>query len=181
MGSLVVVCDLVPKGVHHGGVGGGMTAKKSVSDILSYCFVCVFIISQYHNGTGNNISFKFGAAGAIFIFESEKHHGIQSLKTDTLIVSAFDTLIHVHDKTLPQSLICTEDISLYTVHIKLIITKFWLNNIFARNNIQHSIRLNKQKEKVFMHYIWLVMLHIWVICFKHMATWKRCRDMQKVW
>ena len=50
------------------------------------------------------------------------------------------------------------------------------------NNLQ-SIRLNKQKgkNKVFtlLRYIWLAMLHIRVICFEHMATWKRCSDMQK--
>ena len=45
------------------------------------------------------MSFKTGAAGAIFIFESEKHHGIQPLKTDTLTVSAFDAFIHVHDES----------------------------------------------------------------------------------
>ena len=32
-----------------------------------------------------------------------------------------------------------------------------------------------------LHYIWLAMLPIQVICFEHMATWKRCSDyMQKV-
>ena len=30
------------------------------------------------------------------------------------------------------------------------------------------------------HYIQLVIWHIWVICFEHMAAWTRCRDMQKV-
>ena len=43
--------------------------------------------------------------------------------------------------------------------------------------------LNKQKgKKVFalLHYIRLVLLHIWVICFEHMAAWKGCCDMQKV-
>ena len=55
-----------------------------------------------------------------------------------------------------------------------------LHNIVARNNIQHSIWLNRQKEKeeVFtsLHYICLVMLHIWVICFEHRdaVTWKVC-------
>ena len=54
----------------------------------------------------------------------------------------------------------------------------------AINNVQQSIRLNKQKEKkkVFMllHYIRLVMLRIRVICFEHIAAWKRCSDMRKV-
>ena len=31
-----------------------------------------------------------------------------------------------------------------------------------------------------LHYIQVVMLHIRVICFEHMATWKRCCDMRKV-
>ena len=31
-----------------------------------------------------------------------------------------------------------------------------------------------------LHYIQLVMLHIWVICFEHMAAWKRC-EMRKVY
>ena len=58
-----------------------------------------------------------------------------------------------------------------------------LHSIVARNNIQQSIRLNNQKgeKKVFalLHYIRLIMLHIRVICFEHMAAWKRC-DMRKV-
>ena len=58
-----------------------------------------------------------------------------------------------------------------------------LHKIVARNNIQQSIRLNKQKEKkevfALLHYIRLVMLHIQVVCFEHMAAWKRC-DMRKV-
>ena len=70
------------------------------------------------------MSSKSGAAGEILIFVSEKRHGIRPLKTDTLTVSAFDVFIHVHDESKPQSPICTEEISLYTVHIKSIITKF---------------------------------------------------------
>ena len=70
------------------------------------------------------MSSKSGAAGAIFIFESEKLHGIRPLKTGMIMVSAFDAFIHIQFKTLPQSLICTEEILLYnyTVHIKLIIS-----------------------------------------------------------
>ena len=59
--------------------------------------MCAFIIGQYHSG--NNMSSKSGAAGEILFFESEKRHGIQPLKTDTLTVSAFDAFIHVHDKS----------------------------------------------------------------------------------
>ena len=52
-----------------------------------------------------------------------------------------------------------------------------LHKIVARNNVQQSIRLNKQKGKkgfALLHYIQLVMLHIRVVCFEHMAAWKRC-------
>ena len=43
---------------------------KSVSNTLSCCcFVCAFIIGQYHSG--NNMSSKSGAAGEILFFESE--------------------------------------------------------------------------------------------------------------
>ena len=31
-----------------------------------------------------------------------------------------------------------------------------------------------------LHYIWVVMLHIQVICFECMAAWKGCYDMRKV-
>ena len=45
---------------------------KSVSNTLSCCcFVCAFIIGQYHSG--NNMSSKSGAAGEILFFQSEKH------------------------------------------------------------------------------------------------------------
>ena len=45
------------------------------------------------------MSCKSGAAGAIFIFESEKCHGIQPLKTDTLTLGASDAFMHVYDKS----------------------------------------------------------------------------------
>ena len=45
------------------------------------------------------MSSKSGAAGAIFIFESEKHHGIRPLKMDTLTVNAFNAFIHVHNES----------------------------------------------------------------------------------
>ena len=122
--QVALVYDLVPKGEQMGGSDFWLSIK-SVSNTLSCCcFVCAFITGQYHSG--NNISFKSGAAGEILFFESEKRHEIQPLKKG-----------HAHDecfqcfhsctwwiKTLPQSPICTKEISLYTVHIKLIITKF---------------------------------------------------------
>ena len=40
--------------------------------------------------------------------------------------------------------------------------------------------MSKKKKNAPWHYIQLVILHIQVICFEHMATWKRCCDMQKV-
>ena len=70
---------------------------KSISNTLSCCFVCAFIIGQYHSG--NNMSSRSGAAGEILFFESEKRHKIRPLKTDTLTVSAFDAFIHVHDES----------------------------------------------------------------------------------
>ena len=45
------------------------------------------------------MSSKSGAAGEILIFESEKRHGIQPLKMDTLTMSAFGAFIHVHDES----------------------------------------------------------------------------------
>ena len=131
-------------------------------------------------------------------------------------------------KTLPQSPTCTEEILLYTVHIKSISTKFcfwqsgeeltfsfiktllhvtvvrhcirrqcfillpniWVvfkiyfaipHKIVAINNVQQSIKQARGKKIiVLLHYIQLAMLHIWVICFEHMAAWKRCSDMRKV-
>ena len=68
-----------------------------MSNTLSCCFVCAFVNGQYHSG--NNMSSKSGSAGEIFIFESEKRHGIRPLKTDTLTVSAFDAFIHVLDES----------------------------------------------------------------------------------
>ena len=128
-----------------GGAGGGggvdfWLSIKSVSNTLfCCCFVCVFIIGQYHSG--NNMSSKSGAAGEILFSESEKSHDIWPLKTDTLMVECFRCFHWCiwRIKTLPQSLICTEEILLYTVHIKLIITKFcfWsrrLRNI-PRSNV----------------------------------------------
>ena len=59
-----------------------------------------------------------------------------------------------------------------------------LHKIVAINNVQQCIRLNKQKEKkkvfALLHYFWSAMLHIRVICFQHMAAWKRRSDTCKV-
>ena len=64
------------------------------------------------------MSSKSGAAGEILFFESEKRHEIQTLKMDTLTVSAFDAFIHVHDESnYYLSPICAEVILLYKVHI----------------------------------------------------------------
>ena len=55
-----------------------------------------------------------------------------------------------------------------------------INGEYAQKcqNHKNCGELHKQKEKTrFSH---LVMLHIWVICFQHMAAWKRRCDMQKV-
>ena len=45
------------------------------------------------------MSSKSEAAGEIVFFESEKRHKIRPLKTDMLMVSAFDAFIHVHDES----------------------------------------------------------------------------------
>ena len=72
--------------------------KKSVLNTLfCCCFVCAFILGQYHSG--NNMRSKSGAAGEILFFESEKCHEIQPPKTDTLMVSAFDAFIHIYDES----------------------------------------------------------------------------------
>ena len=54
---------------------------------------------------------------------------------------------------------------------------------FKNKNKKTTTTLNKQKEKkknTRLHYIWVVMLHIQVVCFERIATWKGCYDMQKV-
>ena len=73
--QLISLYDLVPM-VHKCGVKflTIIVLIKSVSNTLSCCcFVCAFIIGQYH--CGNNMSSKSGAAGEIVIFKSEKCHG----------------------------------------------------------------------------------------------------------
>ena len=45
------------------------------------------------------MSSKSEAAREILFFESEKHHEIRPLKTDTLTVSTFDAFVHVHDES----------------------------------------------------------------------------------
>ena len=45
------------------------------------------------------MSSKSGTAGEILFFECAKRHEIQPLKTDTLMVSAFDAFSHVHDES----------------------------------------------------------------------------------
>ena len=123
----------MPKGCANGASDFWLSIK-SVSNTLSCCcFVCVFIIGQYHSG--NNMSSKSEAAGEFFFFwkwkvprvstpENRHAHGeyFQCFHSRTWWI-----------KTLPQSLICTEEISLYTVHIKLIITKFCFWSYRLRN------------------------------------------------
>ena len=125
--QLISLYDFVPK-VHKCRVKflAVIVLIKSVSNTLSCCcFVCAFIIGQYHSG--NNMSSKSGAAGEIVIFKSEKHHGIWPLKTGTLTMSASDAFIHVHDESKHylshQSV--KQEILLSRVHITLIIIKFW--------------------------------------------------------
>ena len=80
------------------GVGFLNVNKNPFETLLSCCcFVCAFIVGQYHSG--NNMSSKSGAAGETLIFESEKCHEIWPLKTDMLTVSVFNAFIHVHDES----------------------------------------------------------------------------------
>ena len=57
----------MPKGAQMG-VDFWLSIKSVSSALSSCCFVCAFIIGQYHSGS--NMSSKSGAAGEIFIFES---------------------------------------------------------------------------------------------------------------
>ena len=75
------------------------------------------------------MSSKSGEAREILFFESEKCHEIQPLKTDTLTVtrvSAFDAFIQVHNDSKQylshQFAQRRYHFTVYTVHIKLIIT-----------------------------------------------------------
>ena len=66
------IYDLVPKGAQMG-VGFLTVNKIRLKHLSCCCFVCVFIIGQYH--CRNNMSSKSGTDGEIF-FESEKRHDI---------------------------------------------------------------------------------------------------------
>ena len=86
------------------------------------CFVCAFIIGQYHSG--NNMSSKSGARGEKK--KKKKKAPRNSTPENGHAHSEYFQCFHSctwRIKTLPQSLICTEEISLYTVHIKSVITK----------------------------------------------------------
>ena len=101
------------------------------------------------------------------------------VKTDFLFRQNFTPVTVVHHCIRRQCFILLPNVwVVFKIYFAI------LHKIVARNNVQQSIRLNKQKEKekvfVLLHYIRLVMLHIRVICFEHMAAWKRCCDMRKV-
>ena len=92
---------------------------KSVSNTLSCCcFVCAFIIGQYHSGNNSwrNIIFRKWKAPRNLTPENGHAHSecFRCFHSRTWQI-----------KTLPQSPIYTEEISFYTVHIKSIITKFF--------------------------------------------------------
>ena len=98
---------------------------KSVSNTLSCCcFVCAFIIGQCHSG--NNMSSKSEAAGETLYFWKWKAPRNSTPENGHAHGECFR---YFHSctwriKTLPPSPICTEEILLYTVHIKSIITRF---------------------------------------------------------
>ena len=106
---------------------------KSVSNTLSCCcFVCAFIIGQYHSG--NNMSSKSGAAGAIFIFESESATEFEPWKwTHSQWVLSMLSFMTNQESKYYLSHQFVQEISLYTVHIKSIITKFCFRSQRLRN------------------------------------------------
>ena len=75
--------------MHKWGVRFLIVNKICFTFVLLLLCVCVhnWSVSQWY------MSSKSGAAAEILFFESEKRHGIQPLKTDTLTVSAFDALL----------------------------------------------------------------------------------------
>jgi len=93
----VNISHAVPKGTQMGGSNFWLSIKSIWNTLSCCCFVCAFIIGQYHSG--NNMSSKSEAAREILFFESEKHHEIRPLKTDTLTVSTFNAFVHVHDES----------------------------------------------------------------------------------
>ena len=114
--------DLVPKGAQMG--SAFWLSIKSVSNTLSCCcFVCVHNWSvskwkqhelQIWNSWRNIIFWKWKAPRNLTPENGHAH-------------SEYFRCFHSRTwriKTLPQSPICTEEISLYRVNIKLIITKF---------------------------------------------------------
>ena len=105
--------------------GDYLLSIKSVSNTLSCCCsVCAFIIGRYYSGNNelqiwsswrkNKTNWKWKAPQNLTP-ENGHAHGecFQCFHSRTWRI-----------KTLPQSPICTEEILLYTVHIKLIIAKF---------------------------------------------------------
>ena len=56
--------------------------------------------------------------------------------------------------------------------------KLWQEITF--NKVLNKQRGGRGGGLHFCTTLWLVILHIRVICFEHMATWKRCCDMWKV-
>ena len=87
----------MPKGVHHVGWGFWLPTK-SVSNILSCCFVCMCV----HNWSilqWKQYQSQIWSCWHNIYFWKWKRHGIRPLKMDTLTVSAFDAFIHVHDES----------------------------------------------------------------------------------
>ena len=66
-------------------------------------------------------------------------------------------------------------------NVQVVLKIYFSIHIVARNNVQHGIKQAKGGERfACLHYIRVVMLHIRVICFEHIAAWTRCCDMRKV-
>ena len=99
----------------------------------------------------------------------------QSSEELTLFCQNFTPVTVVHHCIRHQCFILLPDVwVVFKIYFAI------LHKIVARNNIQQSIRLNKQKEKkkvfALLLHIRLGMLHIWVICFdrRDVVLCERC-------
>ena len=123
---LVCISDHVSsaKRCANGGSDFWLSIKSVWNTLSCCCFVCAFIIGQYHSG--NNMSSKSEATGEILFLKvksATKFNPWKRTRGSRWVLSMIRSRTW-RIKTLPQSPICTEEISLYTVHIKSIISKF---------------------------------------------------------
>ena len=105
--QVILIYDLVPKGVHS---GGGLSTK-CVSSTLSCCFVCAFIIGQYHSG--NNELQIWSIWSNIYIWKWKEP--LNSTPENVMWVLLM--LLFTCESKHHLSPICTAEISLYIVYI----------------------------------------------------------------